>query len=86
MLRCEQKATHARWRAPPEQGGNWNMNHLDNKRRLHAGLARLAEGGTDETSELLASLFAPGASWRHAHPINELAGGPGRRRKKSGLP
>ena len=75
MLRCEQKATHARWRAPPEQGGNWNMNHLDNKRRLHAGLARLAEGGADETSELLASLFAPGASWRHAHPINELAGG-----------
>lgn len=42
--------------------------HLDNKRRLHAGLARLAAAGPDGAAVMLANLYAPDADWRGAHP------------------
>jgi predicted ester cyclase len=48
--------------------------HLENKRLLHGGLARLAEAGTGGTAAALAALYSPDAEWRGAHPLNELRG------------
>ena len=48
--------------------------HLDNKRRLHAGLARLAEAGPGRSASALAGLYAPEAEWRGAHPLNAVRG------------
>ena len=46
--------------------------HLDNKRRLYDGLARLA--AADDPAPVLADLYHPAAVWRGSHPLNERAG------------
>jgi predicted ester cyclase len=48
--------------------------HLENKRRLHAGLGRLAEAGPGGAAAVLAELYAADAAWRGAHPLNETMG------------
>ena len=49
--------------------------HLENKRRLHAGLARARRGGAGRCrARLLAGLYAEDAEWRGAHPLNEMRG------------
>jgi predicted ester cyclase len=48
--------------------------HLENKRRLHAGLARLAEAGPGGAAAALGRLCAPEARWRGSHPLNEAQG------------
>ncbi|MFO1209827.1 MAG: ester cyclase [Amaricoccus sp.] len=48
--------------------------HLENKRRLHAGLARLAEAGPGGAVAALHGLYAADAAWRGAHPLNEMQG------------
>jgi predicted ester cyclase len=48
--------------------------HLEDKRRLHVGLARLAEAGPGGAGTALAALYAPDAEWRGAHPLNEMHG------------
>jgi predicted ester cyclase len=48
--------------------------HLANKRRLHAGLARLAEAGQGGAAAALAGLCTPDLEWRGAHPLNEMRG------------
>jgi predicted ester cyclase len=47
---------------------------LDDKRRLHAGLARLAEGGPGGAAAALAGLYAGDGEWRGALPLNVLRG------------
>ncbi len=49
-------------------------NHLDNKRRVHAGLSRLAEAGPGGAAAALAGLYAADAEWRGSHPLNEMRG------------
>ena len=44
------------------------------RRALHEGLVRLAEGGADAASGALSALMAPDAVWRGSHPLNEMAG------------
>jgi predicted ester cyclase len=51
-----------------------STDHLGNKRRLHAGLARLAEAGPGGAAGALADLYAADAAWRGAHPLNEVQG------------
>lgn len=48
--------------------------HLENKRLLHAGLARLAEAGPGGVAVALAGLYSADAEWRGAHPLNEMRG------------
>jgi predicted ester cyclase len=48
--------------------------HLDNKRYLHRGLARLAEAGSGGAAAALAPLYTNDAEWRGAHPLNEMRG------------
>lgn len=48
--------------------------HLEHKRRLHAGLGRLAEAGPGGVLPVLADLYAAGAEWRGAHPLNAMRG------------
>lgn len=48
--------------------------HLDNKRRLHTALWRLAEGGEAGAGTALHALYAGDAEWRGAHPLNEMRG------------
>ena len=50
------------------------VGHRENKRRLHEGLARLAEAGPDGVRAALAGLYAEDAAWRGAHPLNEMVG------------
>ena len=50
------------------------VGHRENKRRLHDGLARLAEAGPDGVRAALAALYAEDAEWRGAHPLNEMVG------------
>ena len=48
--------------------------HLENKRRLRAGLAALAEAGPSTVGVRLAELYHPGVEWRGSHPMNERRG------------
>ncbi len=48
--------------------------HVENKRRLRAGLARLAEAGSGGAAAALGRLYAPDATWRGAHPLNAMQG------------
>jgi predicted ester cyclase len=47
---------------------------LESKRRLHAGLAQLAEAGPGGAAAVLAGLYAGDAEWRGAHPLNQARG------------
>lgn len=49
-------------------------NHVENKRWVHAGLARLAEAGADGADGVLGGLYAVDATWRGAHPLNKRKG------------
>ena len=48
--------------------------HVDNKRRLYAGLAALAEAAPADRGALLAAIYHPDVHWRGSHPLNELTG------------
>ena len=48
--------------------------HLENKRRLYAGLSRLAEASSGDLRARLADLYHPAAEWRGSHPLNEMSG------------
>ena len=48
--------------------------HLENKRRLYAGLAQLAEAEPAGAAAALDGLYERDAEWRGAHPLNETRG------------
>ena len=54
--------------APPE------VRAAANKRRVHDGLARLANDGVASLAANLAALYAPDAVWRGSHPLDEMHG------------
>ena len=48
--------------------------HLSNKMHIARALAALAEAHPGDVPKLVATLYAPDAQWRGAHPINEVTG------------
>lgn len=48
--------------------------HIVNKKRLLAGLSRLADASGEGISRALSELYAPDAEWRGSHPLNGLRG------------
>ena len=48
--------------------------HLENKRRLYAGLSRLAEAAPDQQRGCIGDLYHPHATWRGSHPLNDITG------------
>lgn len=44
------------------------------RRRIHDGLARLADSSPGDLAERLSALYHPHAEWRGSHPMNEMAG------------